>query len=174
MFYFWLKYRKVDVVFLTLKCHTSWQGENLDTANKIRCRIKWGNAEFEIEGAADPELNKKINDLYDIFKQAISSASIPTEGEGALPATRAGHRGGGKKPAFIKNAILNIIQKEPSWFVEKSPEDVMEKLKTEYGVPGANVSPVGVALIRLFADGHLTRKESEGKYLYSITALQTT
>jgi hypothetical protein len=67
-----------------------------------------------------------------------------------------------------------LIQKEPRWFVEKSREDVAEKLKTEYGVPGANIKPVGVALIRLFTDGTLTRKESGGKYLYSITALLTT
>jgi hypothetical protein len=97
---------------------------------------------------------------------------MPTMEEVISPAPRGGRRGGGKKPPFIKNAILNIIQKEPSWFVMKSPEDVTEKLKTEYGVPGANAKPVGVALIRLFTDGLLTRKESEGKYLYSITALR--
>jgi hypothetical protein len=137
--------------------------------------MKWGNAEFEIEGVADPELNKKINDLYDIFKQAISSADLSITGEGITPATKGGRRGGGKRPAFIKNAILNIMKKEPEWLREKSPEDVTEKLKTEYGVPGANVKPVGTALIRLFADGILTRKESsEGKYLYSISALQKT
>ena len=145
----------------------------MDTENRIRCRIKCGNAEFEIEGAADAELNKKINDLYDIFKETISSGAIPIS-EVSTPTTKGGRRGGGRKSPFIKNAILNIIQKEPKWFVEKSPEDVTEKLKTEYGVPGANVTPVSTALIRLFTDGHLTRKESGGKYLYSITALKET
>lgn len=146
----------------------------MDTGNRLRCRIKWGDAEFEIEGVADSELNKKVNDLCDIFMQTISSGKMPRAGEGITPTTRGDRRGGGRKPPFIKSAILNIIQKDPKWFVEKSSEDVTDKLKTEYGVPGANVSPVNVALIRLFTDGTLTRKESGGKYLYSITALRTT
>jgi len=69
---------------------------------------------------------------------------------------------------------FSISSLDSNIFVEKSPEDVTEKLKTEYGVPGVNVTPVSTALIRLFTDGHLTRKESGGKYLYSITALKET
>jgi len=150
------------------------EGDNLDAENKVRCRIKYGTAEFEIEGVADADLKKKINDLYDIFKQAVSIENIPTPIPEATLTTKGGRRGGGRKPPFIKSAILNIIHKEPHWFIEKSPEQVTEKLKTEYGVPGANVTPVRTALIRLFADGLLTRKELEGKFLYSITALRRT
>jgi len=137
----------------------------------IRCKLKYGEVEFEIEGLANPELTKKVDSLYQLFTDAIEKGKVST-GVQTEAQTQTKRKGGGRRPPFIKNAILSIIKKEPEWFVDKSPEEVTEKLKTIYGVPGANVTPVGTALIRLFADGELTRKEVDGKYLYSITALK--
>jgi len=141
----------------------------MDNGETLRCKLRYGDVEFEIEGLADPELTKKINNLYELFTDAIKKGKVTTGVEGESQPRR---KGGGRRPPFIKNAILNIIKQEPEWFVDRSPEEVTEKLKTIYGVPGANVTPVGTALIRLFADGELTRKEVDGKYLYSITALK--
>lgn len=77
-------------------------------------------------------------------------------------------RGGGRRPPFIRNAIGELMKKEPDWLVNKFPEDVADKLKTEYGVVGAKTESVNVALMRYFKSGHLTRKETQGKYAYSI------
>lgn len=77
-------------------------------------------------------------------------------------------RGGGRRPPFVKNAILDLLKKEPEWMVEKFDESVAEKLRTEYGVVGAKTESVNVALLRLFSNGQLTRKEINGKYAYSV------
>jgi hypothetical protein len=141
----------------------------MESKETIRCKLKYGNAEFEIEGLANSELTKKVDSLYEMFTEAVASEKGVTETHTGANLRR---RGGGRRPPFIKSAILNIIEREPEWFVDKCPEDVTDKLKTSYGVPGAKVKPVGTALIRLFADGELTRKEVGAKYLYSITALK--
>lgn len=80
----------------------------------------------------------------------------------------ASKRGGGRRPPFIKNAVLEIIEKEPEWFVNKSPDDVADRLRTQYGVPGAKRSSVNVVLCRLFKKRMLTRQDVEGKYSYSV------
>lgn len=145
----------------------------MEGENRIRCRMKYGNMEFEIEGVSDKALSEKINYLYDTFKQAIKTKSIPPK-DVSVSTTRTERRGGGRRRPFIKKAILKIKKKEPQWFVDKSPNEVLVKLKTEYGVPGANLEPVRTALMRLFRDGEFTRKEMEGKYVYSVPTLSKT
>jgi hypothetical protein len=142
--------------------------------NTIRCKMKWGDAEFEIEGVVDKELKEKINELYKIFKQAIVEQPESTQKKRAHIGKdkKSIRRGGGRKPPFYRGNIQRIIEKEPEWFVEKSVEEVTNKLKTEYSVPGANETPVGTALSRLFQKNLLTRKEADGKYLYSVTSLE--
>lgn len=77
-------------------------------------------------------------------------------------------RGGGRRPPFVKSAIIDLMKKEPEYLVDKFPEDVANKLKTQYGVVGAKTESVNVALIRYFKSGLLTRKEIQGKYAYSV------
>ncbi|HVP26961.1 MAG TPA: hypothetical protein VMT26_04780 [Candidatus Bathyarchaeia archaeon] len=144
--------------------------------NTIRCKMKWGDAEFEIEGGVDKELKEKINELYEIFKQAIADQPESTQKKHANIGKdkKSIRHGGGRKPPFYRGNIQRIIEKEPEWFVDRSVEEVASKLKTEYGVPGANEKPVGTALTRLFQKNLLTRKEADGKYLYSVTSLEET
>jgi hypothetical protein len=131
--------------------------------------LRWGEKEFEIEGVADKELKEKIDYLYETFKLAIEKEPRqPKEKEVAKKDKRIG----GRKAPFYKNNIRRIIDEEPEWFVEKDVEAVAEKLKTAYGVPGAKEIPVSTALLRLFKEGLLTRKEEKGKYLYSVTTLK--
>jgi hypothetical protein len=80
---------------------------------------------------------------------------------------------GGFRPPFVKRAIEELIKKEPEWFVEKFPEDVLDKIKTQYGAVGAKVDSVKVVLIRLFKKGILTRKEIQGKYAYSVPTVSS-
>jgi len=141
----------------------------MENKKTIRCRLKYGDVEFEIEGLENPELTKKVDGMYEMFTNAAVTGKVAARTQAEAQPRR---KGGGRRPPFIKNAILNIIEKEPQWFVDKSPEDVTERLTTSYGVPGAKVPPVSTALIRLFADGELTRREADGKFLYSITALK--
>lgn len=75
---------------------------------------------------------------------------------------------GGRHPPFVKGAIMELIRKEPEWMVDKFPENVADKLKTQYGVVGAKAHSVNVALIRYFKKGLLARKEMQGKYAYSV------
>jgi hypothetical protein len=109
------------------------------------------------------------------FRKGIQGfTSLVEELEKGLIKTKAitgSRRGGGKRPPFIKNAVLELMEKEPSWFVDKFPEDVANKLKTQYGVVGAKVSSVKVVLIRLFNEKRLTRKEIQGKYAYSVLTI---
>ena len=126
---------------------------------KYRIRIMGKGYEFSFE-------DENIDSFRDGLKSFIS---LVREFEKAPPRLlSSSKRGGGKRPPFIKNAILELIKKEPEWFVDKFPEDVTDKLKTEYGAVGAKTSSVKVALIRLFKDGYLTRKEIQGKYAYSV------
>jgi hypothetical protein len=130
--------------------------------------MKWGNTEFEIEGVADKELKNKINYLYETFKLAIAKAPMSQNKE----RKKSLRKGGGRKPPFYKNNIRRIIDEEPEWFVEKDAKEVADKLKTEYGVPGAKETVVSTTLKRFFKNGLLTRKEAKGKYLYSVTSLK--
>jgi hypothetical protein len=139
-------------------------GENI-----IRCRLKWGDTEFEIEGVVNGDLKKKVDYLYETFRRAITEETEPQKRKGHKKAVT---RHGGRKTPFYKSNIQRIISKEPEWFANKDAREVTTKLKTEYGVPGANEKQVGTTLSRLFADGLLTRKEVDKKYLYSITSLE--
>jgi hypothetical protein len=80
-------------------------------------------------------------------------------------------RGGGRRPPFVKNAIMDLIEKEPQWFVKQFPEQVKDKIATEYGAVGAKNQSVNVVLIRLFSKHVLTREEIEGKYAYSVPSI---
>jgi hypothetical protein len=131
--------------------------------------MKCGDTEFEIEGVANGDLKKKIDYLYEIFKQTIAGETEPQRKKGHKKDVK---RRGGRKPPFYKSNIQRIINKEPEWFVDKDAKEVTTKLKTEYGVPGANETQVSTALLRFFADGLLTRKEVDKKYLYSVTSLK--
>jgi hypothetical protein len=132
--------------------------------------MRWGDAEFEIEGVANKELKNKIDYLYETFKLAIQKTPKTTKEKLSIKRSK---QGGGRKTPFYKSNIQRIIDEEPQWFVEKGVTDVVEKLKTQYGVPGAKDTPVGTALTRLFQKGLLTRKEDKGKYFYSVTTLKT-
>jgi len=52
------------------------------------------------------------------------------------------------------------------------PKWSRKKLKTEYGVPGANEGVVATTLKRFFQNELLARKDAGGKYLYSVTSLK--
>lgn len=131
--------------------------------------MKCGDTEFEIEGVGSKELEKKIDYLYEAFKQAIEKNRKTQNKEGKKIAKRGG---AGRKPPFYKANIQRIIDEEPGWLVEKDIGEVASKLRTEYGVPGANETQVSNALIGFFKRGSLTRKEEKGKYLYSVTTLK--
>ncbi len=135
----------------------------------VRCRLRWGEKEFEIEGTADKGLKDKIDYLYEAFKLAIEEK--PKDSKERVT-SRKPKKSSGRKAPFYKGNIQRIIDEEPEWFVEKDAGAVAEKLKTEYGVPGAQEIPVSTALQRIFTKGILTRKEENGKYLYSITAIK--
>jgi hypothetical protein len=132
--------------------------------------MKCGDTEFEIEGATSKNLEKKIDYLYDVFKQAIEKNRKSIQIKGEKKITRRG--GAGRKPPFYKANIQRIIDEEPEWLVEKDTGEVAVKLRTEYGVPGANETQVGNALIGFFRKGSLTRREEKGKYLYSVATLK--
>jgi len=85
--------------------------------------------------------------------------------------SKSSKRGGGRRPPFVKNAILELIEKQPEWLIEKFSEDVLGKITTEYGAVGAKKESVNVVLIRLFNQRLLTRKEIEGKYAYSVPSV---
>jgi hypothetical protein len=106
------------------------------------------------------------------FKEGLQSfVSLVREFEKTPIKIASSSKRGGRRPPFIKNAILELIEKEPGWCIDKFPEDIANKLKTEYRVAGAKGDSVEVALIRLFKDGRLTRKEIQGKYAYSVPTI---
>jgi hypothetical protein len=133
--------------------------------------LRWGEKEFEIEGIADKELKEKIDYLYEAFKLAIEEKPEKTKQKDTPKKLK---RAGGRKAPFYKGNIQRIMDKEPEWFVDKDAAAVAEKLKTEYGVPGAQEVPVSTALMRKFKKGLLTRKEENGKYLYSVISTKKT
>jgi hypothetical protein len=134
--------------------------------------MKFGDAEFEIEGCTSKELEEKISSLCDIFKQVIEKNQKPSKSkEKPQDIKRIGGQGKGTT-SYMTN-IRRIIQNEPDWFVDKAIGDVASKLTTEYSVPGAKEIQVSVALTRLFKKGILSRKDDKGKYLYSIAANKT-
>jgi hypothetical protein len=136
----------------------------------IRIRLRWGEKEFEIEGIVDKELKEKIDYLYEAFKLAIKEKPEKTEESKEKGASKKPKRAGGRKAPFYKGNIQRIMDEEPEWFVDKDAGAVAEKLKTEYGVPGAQEIPVSTALMRKFKKGLLTRKEENGKYFYSVVS----
>jgi hypothetical protein len=122
--------------------------------------IRRKDYEFSFEEETIGAFNAGLKDFVALvaqFAKPVTSTGTGTD-----------RRGGGRRPPFLKNAILDLIKKEPEWVVEKSDENFAEKLKTQYGVVGAKTESVNVALIRLFKDGQLTRKEIDGKYAYSV------
>lgn len=136
----------------------------------IRCRMKFGDAEFEIEGVANKRLEDKIDYLYKVFKETIEKT--PKSSRTKEHKKSAKHGGAGRKPPFYKNNIQRIIDEEPEWLVEKDAGAVADKLRTQYGVPGANETQVGNALRGFFKRGLLKRKEDKGKYHYSVASLK--
>ena len=124
--------------------------------------MKIGEAEFEIEGCASKELEEKISDLCDIFKEVIEKNPKPSKSkEKSQEPKRIGQNK--NTPSYKKN-IQRIIENEPEWFIEKDIGDVASKLKTEYGVPGAKEIQVSNTLIKFFKKGILARKEEKGKW----------
>ncbi|MDI6847964.1 MAG: hypothetical protein QMD23_07570 [Candidatus Bathyarchaeia archaeon] len=106
------------------------------------------------------------------FKEGLQSfISLVKEFEKSPIKIPSSSKRGGRRPPFIKNAILELKEKEPEGFIDKFPEDVTNKLKTQYGVAGAKTDSVNVALIRFFKEGRLTRKEIQGKYAYSVPTI---
>jgi len=128
---------------------------------KYRIGIKRKDYEFSFE---EENLKNFKEELPDFI-------SFVDEFEKPLGRASRGKRGG-RRPPFIKKAIEELIEKEPEWLVEKFPEDIEEKIKTQYGVVGAQTNSVNVALIRFFKKGSLTRKEVQGKYAYSVQSIR--
>jgi len=121
----------------------------------------------------DYEISYEEEDLK-AFKNGIQNffSLIEEIGKPVTKLTTISKRGG-YRPPFVKKAIEELIKKEPEWFVERFPEDVHNKIKTEYGAVGAKIESVNVALIRLFKKGSLTRKEIHGKYAYSVPTVSS-
>jgi hypothetical protein len=143
----------------------------------IHCRMKYGDSEFEIEGTVSEDLSKKIDYMYECFRKIVDGSKVPPRSERKASekqqeSKQKSNRHTGKKVSFYRTNIQRIIDEAPEWMVEKSTSDVVTKLKTEYGVPGADDNGVKVNLIRFFRKGLLTRKEVDGRYLYSVPQLK--
>lgn len=139
--------------------------------------MKYGDSEFEIEGTVSEDLNKKIDYMYECFKKIVDGTKTPPKNDKKASEKQQenkpkNNRHSGKKVSFYRTNIQRIIDEEPEWMAEKNTSEVVTKLKTEYGVPGADDNGVQVNLIRFFKKGLLTRKEVDGKYLYSVPQLK--
>lgn len=134
----------------------------VNVMTKYKVGIKGKNYEFSFE---EENLGAFKNGLQS-FISLVKEFEKPT----ARMASNVKRRGG-RRPPFIKTPILELMKKEPEWFADKFPENVTEKLKTQYGVVGAKTESVNVALVRLFQNGLLTRKEMQGKYAYSVLSV---
>jgi len=124
-------------------------GERM-SERKMRIRLRWGEKEIEIEGTIDKELKEKIDYLYEAFKLAIEEEPVKSKEKDSSKKTK---KSGGRKAPFYKGNIQRIMDEEPEWSVEKDAGAVAEKLKTEYGVPGAQEIRVSTALMRKFKKG---------------------
>jgi len=126
---------------------------------KFAVNIKRKDVEFSFEEDNIKAFRGGLQDfikLVDEFEKPVASVSSSLK------------RGGGRRPPFVTNAIDELMKKEPEWLVNKFPEDIAEKLTTEYGVPGAKPESVNVVMIRKFQKGLVTRREMNGKYAYSV------
>jgi len=126
-------------------------------------QVKRKDYEFSFE----EENLKSFKDGLEDFLSLVDEFEEPT----AAVASKSSKRGGGRRPPFVKNAVLELIEKQPEWLIDKLPEDVLGKITTEYGAVGAKKESVNVVLIRLFNQRVLTRKEIEGKYAYSVPSV---
>jgi hypothetical protein len=130
---------------------------------KMKYKLSVRRKEFEF--SFEEETFKAFKDGLQPFIDLAESFGTPVTrtSNGSKTSKR-----GGRRPPFIKRPVLELIKKEPQWAVDKSPENFADKLKTQYGVVGARPETVNVVLIRLFKRGLLTRKEIQGKYVYSV------
>lgn len=128
-----------------------------------RIGIRRKDYEFSFE---EENLENLKGGLQD-FLSLVEGFEKPT----TTVANKSSKRGGGRRPPFVKNAILELTQKEPAWLIDKFPVDVRNKINTEYGAVGAKTESVNVVLIRLFNARMLTRKELDGKYAYSMLSV---
>jgi hypothetical protein len=131
---------------------------------KYKLNIRRKEYEFSFE----EENIKAFKDGLQPFIELVGSFEKPVSN--VSNGSKASKRGG-RRPPFIKGAIIELIKKEPEWMVDKFPENVADKLKTQYGVVGAKTESVNVALIRYFKKGLLARKEMQGKYAYSVQTI---
>lgn len=129
---------------------------------RYRVDIRRKDYEFSFEEENLKAFKDGLEGFIDIVEQF---------GKPVARASTSSKRGGGRRPPFIKSAIGQIMEKEPEWLIRKFPKDVAEKLKTQYGVPGAKEDSVKVALLRFFKKGSLTREEIQGKYAYSVLSV---
>ena len=130
---------------------------------KYRIQVRRKDYEFSFE---EENLNAFKDGLQN-FLSLVKEFEKPV----ATVASKSSKRGGGRRPPFVKNAVLELIKKEPEWLIDKFPKDVRDKITTEYGAVGAKAASVNVVLIRLFNARRLTRKEIQGKYAYSVLSI---
>lgn len=130
---------------------------------KYRLKIRRKGYEFSFE----EENFKTFKDGLPSFLSFVEEFEKPV----AVVAGKTSKRGGGRRPPFIKSAVMELMKKEPEWLIDKFPEDVQKKISTEYGAVGAKAPSVNVVLIRLFNARQLTRKEINGKYAYSVLSV---
>jgi hypothetical protein len=131
---------------------------------KYEIYIKRKDHEFRFEDENLKTFKEGLADFLSVVEEFDKQAAALTG--------KSDRRGGGRRPPFVKNAIMDLIKEEPQWFVNKFSEQVKDKIATEYGAVGAKNQSVNVALIRLFSKGILTRGESEGKYAYSVPSIK--